>query len=98
MQKFRAQFRIVVDFPIEHHPDATVFICNGLMAACEIDDAQAAEAEPYPRAYKNAFVIRPAVNDRLVHAVYQLLPDFGQAVVLEDSCNAAHELYPLRAV
>ncbi len=40
----RAEMREIVDFAVEDDADRAVFVVDGLMAAAEIDDAQAAHA------------------------------------------------------
>jgi hypothetical protein len=36
-----AQFRVVIDFAVEGKDCVTVFAMHGLVAACEVDDAEA---------------------------------------------------------
>ena len=43
--ELRAQLAVVVDLAVEDHPDGAVFVANRLVAAGEVDDAQAAHAE-----------------------------------------------------
>src|SRR6185369_14253054 len=50
--EFRAQLAIVVDFAVEDHGDAPVFVENRLFACDEIDDGESSHAKCYAGRYK----------------------------------------------
>ena len=54
----------VVDLAVVDDPGAAVFVEDGLVAAGEIDDAEAAHAEARAIGDIDAFIVRAAVHDR----------------------------------
>ena len=64
-----AQLEVVVDLTVEHDPDGAILVVNGLMAACQIDDAQAPHAQADARLDMNPFVVRPTMPDHVAHPV-----------------------------
>src|SRR5260370_32610976 len=61
------QLLVAVDFPVEHHPDGTVFIRNRLMAGIEVNDAEPPHAEAARPVEMEALVIRPAMANPVAH-------------------------------
>src|SRR5258707_1386113 len=68
----RAQFAIVVDFAVENHGDAFVFVVDRLLARDEIDDRQPPHPESYAVADYITFRVRPAMNHAVAHRVQEL--------------------------
>ena len=68
-----AQLAEVVDLAVEHDPDGTVFVVDGLMASGEVDDAQPPHPERDAVVHPHPFVIRAAMADDLAHAVDERL-------------------------
>ena len=62
------------------------------MAACQIDNAQAAEAESETSIDEDAFIIRAAMNDGFVHAMDELLRGGLVPLVYENAADSAHGL------
>src|SRR6266566_5174536 len=69
----RAQLAIVVDFAVEDHGNAFVFVINRLLASDEIDDRQAPHAEAHAVADYIAFRVRPAMDHAIAHRAQQLM-------------------------
>ena len=65
--ELRAQLAVVVNLPVEDHPDGSVFVANRLVAAGEVDDAQAAHAERRAIRDEHPLVVWPAVTDDIAH-------------------------------
>jgi hypothetical protein len=86
-----AQRGIVVDFPVQQDPDGAVFIGNRLPATADVNDAEAAVSQPHAGTHENAFIVRPAMAQGLVHPMHGLARDFGSLLVLEEPTDAAHE-------
>ena len=59
--------REVVDFAVEDDADRAVFVVDGLPAAAEVDDAQAAHAQDGERLGEHAVFIGPAMDHRGHH-------------------------------
>ena len=57
----------VVGFAVVGDPDRAVLVGQGLVAAFDVDDAQAAVAQADARLDVDAFVVRAAVDDRPAH-------------------------------
>ncbi len=66
-----AQFLVAVNLAVEDDPHRTVLIGDRLMAGGEIDDAEAAHADPAPAIHVNAFVVRTAMANLVAHRLYQ---------------------------
>src|SRR5882724_2856761 len=65
--QIRAQFLEVIDLAIEDYPHGSVFVGHGLVAARQIDDAEAPHAEAAATGDMIAFIIRAAVPDLIAH-------------------------------
>ena len=68
--EFLAQFGKIVDFTVENHPNAAVFIMDRLPPAREIDDAEPAHAQPDWAFGVDSLIVGTTVNDRLAHSPY----------------------------
>src|SRR5215813_5492430 len=62
-----AEFEIVVDLAVEDDPRAAVLIVNGLLAALQIDDGEAAHGHADRTIYVAAVLVGTAMPDRVVH-------------------------------
>ena len=74
-----AQLLVIVDFPIEDDPNTFVFIVDRLMTGLNVDDAEPAHRQADICFGENSVVIRPAVDNLLVHsqqhfAIHSLVP------------------------
>jgi hypothetical protein len=65
--QFGPQFRKVVNLAVEHQPHGPVFIEDGLMTACQVDNAEAAHAKPDPVFDEYTLIVRAAMNNGLAH-------------------------------
>jgi hypothetical protein len=70
--EFVLQLGIIVDFPIEDNDDALIFVENGLMAASEVDNGEAAHTQRNSLPYPGPLIIWPTVTDDMAHAVHEL--------------------------
>lgn len=61
-----AEFGGVVDFAVVGDPDGAVFVGKGLVAACKIDDAQAAGSKSGTAVGITAVIIRPPVSHPVI--------------------------------
>src|SRR5688572_9880579 len=84
-----AQLPVVVDLAVEDDPDRAVLVRDRLLAAFEIDDAEAPHAERDAFADVDAFLIGAAVHDGPAHPADLLLED-RRAVPPHDTGNATH--------
>src|SRR4051795_8412517 len=85
-----AQLEVVIDLAVEYHPYRAIFVVNRLMAAAQIDDAQAPHRQTDTRLAKRAAVVRTSPHERAVHAVQRVIGDGG--VVPEVSAYSTHIL------
>ena len=67
--EFLPQCGEVVDFAVKDHPHAVIFVMNWLASAREVNNAQATHAQAHRAPGVDSLVVRPAVHDRLAHAV-----------------------------
>ena len=80
----------VVDFAIEYHDDAAVFVEQGLMAGGEVDDGQAPMAQAHPGLEVNPAFVRPAMELGLIHALEQGSRNFSAAAKIKNADYATH--------
>ena len=85
-----AKLREVVDLTVENDPDRTIFIKNGLMAAAQIDDAEAAHAESHTIFDVDALIIRSAMHDFFTHLMDGFFTCSECLIRACDTCNTAH--------
>jgi len=62
--QFGAQFKVIVNFPVENNPCVPIFGENGLVALFEVDDLEAGSAEGKQIGLKDALLVGPAVKQR----------------------------------
>ena len=93
--KLLGQFVKVVDFPIENHHHAAIFIEKRLLPAGNIHDGK----PPMPKAYAQLRIqfplVRAAMGLYLVQAAEQLPVDFPFAAGIKQTYNSTHASIPL---
>ena len=62
-----AQAAVVVNLPIEHDGDRTIFVTDGLPASADIDDAQSAHAERHSIRYVISVGVGAAMRYGVAH-------------------------------
>src|SRR5208337_3141769 len=91
--EFGAEFGKVVNFAVEDDPGAAVFVEDRLMAAGEINDAEA----PHPKSRavldEDALVVRTAVDDLVAHVPYESFGDIAHPGWTNDSSDSTHDLF-----
>jgi hypothetical protein len=85
------QFLIVIDFPIENDEDTVVFIKDGLMASCQIDNGKSAHAQGDSISHPRALIVGSAMPNHLAHLIDQLLRPIVVVVFIDKSSYSAHE-------
>jgi hypothetical protein len=88
--KLGTQPREVVNLAVEDHPDALVFVMDGLVTASQVDDAQPSHAETDAVLRVNAFVVRTAVYDGLAHTMDSLRVSDEARLGTYNACDSAH--------
>jgi hypothetical protein len=68
LEEFGALLAIVEEFAIEDDGDGAVFVCDGLLAIGEVDDAETAGGEGEAGAMEEAFFVGAAMNEGASHA------------------------------
>src|SRR6187399_1950864 len=66
------QLAVVVDLPVLDHDDASVLVCDRLIARFEVDDRQALNADPDPAVAEDPARIGAPVVDHLAHPLDEL--------------------------
>jgi hypothetical protein len=64
-----AQFLKVINLAVENDPGGLIFVRHRLMAACHINNAQAAEAQPDGVFGMKSILIWPAMDHLVGHTV-----------------------------
>ena len=91
--QFALQFREVVDFAVEDHPDGFFLVRHGLVTARKVDDGEPAKTQAQAGPVNIvALVVRPAMDDGPGHPLDVRRSDrgFGSPKVIL-SANAAHK-------
>ena len=65
--EFRDEIRVVIDFAVEDNGDGFVFVEERLLAGGDVDDRQAAVAQPHPRRGPHAKAVWSAVCNGIAH-------------------------------
>src|SRR5206468_3127031 len=82
----------VVNFAVEHHPNGSVAVRHGLVAASQIDDGEPAKAEAEWSHDIVPLVIRASVDKGLGHHLDVLAKNGSLTPKIVLSANAAHRL------
>src|ERR1044071_5442500 len=89
-RKISHQFDVVVNLAIEDDTDCAVLVENRLVAAGQIDDAEAAVSESDVAAHEESLTVRTAVAERGRHPAQQVLIDPRGTIGQTDSCDSTH--------
>ena len=89
-----AQLDMVVDLAVADDADRAVLVRDRLVAGLKVDDAQAAETEPYARRGEEALAVRAAMPQRVGHALERFRADRPLRIRPGDAANAAHDCFP----
>ncbi len=84
------QFLEVVDLAVEHHDHRAVLVKQRLLAGRQIDDRQAAMAEPDTGFPVQPTLVGTAMELGLVHAIEQRMRNVPALACIEDASDAAH--------
>src|SRR5208337_367094 len=68
-EEIRAQIAVVIDFTVESNPDGLVLVGDGLVAARQINNAQAPVPQSQHAVQVKALVIRPTMRHRVRSAL-----------------------------
>src|SRR3984957_3774099 len=88
--KFGTQLLKVINFSVENHAHGAVFAKDRLMSACNINDAEAPDAQSDAVFRENSFVVRAAMRDALAHAVNRLGMNLVRSRCAHDAGDSAH--------
>src|SRR6266508_2649874 len=84
-----AQFAVVVDLAVEDDPDGAILVRDGLVAAIQVDDAEAPHADGDAVPDVHALIVGTAMHHCAAH-VANLVLEHGAAIPSNDSGYAAH--------
>src|SRR5712692_4093140 len=71
--KFLLKLTIVVDFPVQDDENAPIFVKNGLVAAGQVNDREAAHPKCSSVTHPGSLIVRPTVANDLAHTIDELL-------------------------
>jgi len=83
----------VVDLAVENDPGAAVFVEDGLVAAGEVDNAEAAHAETGAVGNVKSLIVGSAVHDLLAHVVHESFGDVALPSCAHYSGDSTHGLF-----
>src|SRR4051812_33854193 len=83
----------VIDFSIENNDNAAIFVVHGLLAAAQIDDAQAAHSHRKIAVEIGSFVIWPAMANDLQHIAQNIRLNRFATTILINTTDSAHSDY-----
>ncbi len=83
----------VVDLPVEHHPDRSVFVRQRLVACLQVDDAETPVAEAQAAVHVKAVRVRPAMGQHVGHRAERPRVDASALIEQKGSCDSAHAMY-----
>src|SRR5262249_31583784 len=81
----------VVDFAVECHPDRAVLVGEGLLAGCQVDDAEAGLSQTGRLVEVIALIVRPTVAQPGAETL-QCVPGHPLAAQIHNPRDAAHPL------
>src|SRR5579864_7212354 len=90
LQKFVPKFGVVIDFAIQHDPDAAVLIRYRLMPTSHVDDTEPPKSQLNAVTEINPLIIRATMKHRGTHLAQVRLGDDRDPVKFEDSANSTH--------
>src|SRR5439155_19167663 len=86
----RSELLMVVDFAVVNDPEVFVFVGDRLVAGGNIDDAEAAHGQPDITFDKEAVIVRPAMDDLMIHLLDPAAFNQLACIRIENSANSAH--------
>jgi hypothetical protein len=90
-----SQILVVINFTVEDDPNVFVFIAKRLMASLNVDDAEAAHRQPHVLFDKEAIIVRPAVDDLLIHSGEQVTIHTPGSLGMKDTADSTHAYTPI---
>ncbi len=84
------QDRVVVNLAIENDPDRSIFIADGLVPGCDIDDAEPSHAQADTSSSKSAFIVRTAMSHHIAHPTQAGYIDTLVSPEIKNTCNSTH--------
>ena len=88
-----AQAKVVVNLAVEDNPDRAVLVADGLMAGCEVHDAQPAHADADMSIKIEALVIRTPVSHDAAHFPKRVRVSPSVPPKLQNASDATHPLF-----
>jgi len=85
-----SQLGVVVDLAVENDPDIAILVGNRLMAALDVDDAQAAHGKADVFFDEEALIVGAAMRDAAVHTCEDVARNAPVAISKKDSADSAH--------
>jgi len=87
--QLRTEFEVVVDLAVEDDSRRAILVVNGLLAAFEVDDGEAAHREADGTVDVVSVFVRAAMTNRIAHAGQERFVN-RLAVVSNQSNDATH--------
>ncbi len=88
-----AQCAVVINFAVEDDPKRTVLVRNGLVACLQVDNAEAAHADPGSAIGVEAVVVRPAMRHGMAHFAQRRRTGPRVAPEFKNAGDAAHLVF-----
>src|SRR5437868_5239632 len=90
LDELRPEFLKIVDFAVEHNPDAAIAVRHGLVATRNINDAQPIETESHVSVLIYAVIVRAAVYRNLTHTMQQRMLDGTIRIEIKEPVYTTH--------
>jgi hypothetical protein len=90
LEQLVPEFLKVIDLAIEDGPNILFLIRKGLMTAFKIDDTQASHAKAHVLMEPIAFVVRPAMQKRVIHPAKDSRIDGSFYLGMDNSDDSTH--------
>ena len=90
--QFRAQLDVIEDLAVEDDPEGAILVGDGLLAAAQIDDAEAGVAQADRAIQIDAELVRPAMADHGQHPAQVGLINGFPAGCIQFADDAAHAI------
>ena len=85
LEQTLAQLQVIVNFAVKDHPEAVVFVGDGLAAGDQIDDGQAPDGQGNLPVLIIARIVRPPVSNAVAHPGQQ-----GPVAPAGKTANSTH--------
>ncbi len=89
--KFFLKLTIVIDFSIEDDKDTLIFVENGLMTTCQVDNREATHPQRDSITYPGPLIIWSSVTNSLAHAINKVLCAILTALYINKTNYTAHK-------